>query len=246
MTVTSTAVRPWQDCIDVAAFVAPAGNSEVCEYSVTALDAQLLKAAIDYGNFSSWPVPNWSPAATVECAIPEIFASNRTCFNLFNQDWLANLVPAFAARGVEAAADLEEFLSTGTSDGLQIYSSTLLLAANGDFGTHIHGTLEYMLVVGGAIEEMRLVNADGGTDRLLAFTPAQLAQGMNATVHLPLVPQEASARFIYSGAGGSEVNGIGSCHASRSGGAGLALVGFYGGFKSHVGLDRQLAWNSSV
>ena len=58
------------------------------------------------------------------------------------------------------------------------------------------------------------------------------------------VPDEAATRFFSRPLGSSETNGVGSCHASRSGRAGLVLLGFYSGLRSHVGTDRQLKWHS--
>merc|ERR1719326_366808 len=122
-------------------------------------------------------------------------------------------------------------LSTGLSGGLPVYTSVLVTERVMDFGTHIHGSLEYMWIVGGNEGETRLSNIDGDdyfNDYIYNFTREDLDKGMGANMYLPEIGVEAKFQ-VYNITPNNKpilVNPLGSAHRSNCD-TGLAILTMY-------------------
>eukprot|EP00419_Tripos_fusus_P049959 CAMPEP_0172826874 /NCGR_PEP_ID=MMETSP1075-20121228/19722_1 /TAXON_ID=2916 /ORGANISM="Ceratium fusus, Strain PA161109" /LENGTH=322 /DNA_ID=CAMNT_0013668591 /DNA_START=74 /DNA_END=1042 /DNA_ORIENTATION=- len=240
---TSTAPAfSWHACVDPGAFHPPLSTTAIGKVNATAADVKLLETAVAAGNWT-WPIAAWSPADIVANSIKGIFKT-QSCAGAFNEYWLRALQHHFRSQGPEAISNLHDFLHSGVSNGYKLFSSVILAEPNKSFNTHIHASIEYVYVMAGELQEIRLVHCSNDTDFLVSFNETERRAFMNARVALPARSDGACTRYFTAKSGDVETNGIGSVHISKSGSKGLALLAFFSGLASHVGTGRELAWHA--
>lgn len=157
--------------------------------------------------------------------------------------WLSRTRSLFESKGEEACGELEEFFSTGTSNGGRPLSWCLMdILPNQAFPLHAHPTVEIVHIIKGALYERRLqgkppINIKGcccnsisssSASASISASPSTATQGLSPPDLSSLSPPPTFIDGVCR-AGDMLVNEVGSIHQSWTEDEGCFLLCIWGG-----------------
>eukprot|EP00457_Paulinella_chromatophora_P015700 gb/GEZN01016362.1/.p1 GENE.gb/GEZN01016362.1/~~gb/GEZN01016362.1/.p1 ORF type:complete len:261 (-),score=20.21 gb/GEZN01016362.1/:34-816(-) len=148
------------------------------------------------------------------------------CCSAFDSDYFAEMTAHFAA--LNKSAELEEYLSTGRSNGRPLLMQLMVLPPNTWFKMHAHPNIEMMFLLAGKMSELRATHTADG--KALALDPADPSK----TIRGPALPASTVLQLRTYCQGSYLANEVGSIHQSFTNPAGGVLLVLWSGCHANI------------